>query len=261
MTKKPMPARLRLCTALILLPLLSACATAEPTALQYRVINTFDHNTEFFTQGLLFYQGQLYESTGQYGESQLIRYADDFVSPRVRRALEPRYFGEGIAVHQGKLFLLTWQSQTGFIFDPTAFAPLGTFAYLGQGWGLTSDGGNLWMSNGTAVLNRISEEGNILGSVPVTMDDRPLDRLNELEYIDGYIFANRWYDNDIYIIDPDNGTVVAVVDLSELAIPQLSGNPQNVLNGVAWNPDSQTLWITGKNWSALYELEIDLSSL
>jgi glutamine cyclotransferase len=245
---------------LLLLPFLCACASAEPTKLDYAVVNTYEHSTDFFTQGLLFYQERLYESTGQYGESQLIRYADDFSAPRIRRSLEPRYFGEGIAVHKGQLYLLTWQSQTGFVYDPAAFAPLGSFSYQGQGWGLTSDGETLWMSNGSATLNQIDTDGTILSSLLVTIDGQPLDRLNELEYINGLIFANRWYDNAVYLIDRTNGEVIAQLDLSELAIPQLSGQPNNVLNGIAWNPEKQTLWITGKNWSEIYELEIEFSS-
>lgn len=246
---------------LFLLPFLCACASAEPTRLEYTVINTYEHNTDHFTQGFLFHEGRLYESTGLYGESQLIRYADDFSAPRIRRALEPRYFGEGIAVHQGQLYLLTWQSQTGFVYDPSAFAPLGSFNYQGQGWGLTSDGETLWMSNGSATLNQIDTNGDVLGSLLVTIDNRPLDRLNELEYVEGLIIANRWYDNSIYLIDSTNGEVTAQIDLSELAIPQLSGRPENVLNGIAWNPETQTLWITGKNWSQIYELEVEIPTL
>lgn len=246
---------------LVLCILLCSCAAAEPPQLDFEIVNTYEHDSNFFTQGLLFYQGRLYESTGQYGESQVIRYADNFTTPRIRRALEPRYFGEGIAVHNNQLYLLTWQSQTGFIYDPSAFSVLGSFNYQGQGWGLTSDGDRLWMSNGSATLNQIDTNGEILDSVLVTLEDTPLDRLNELEYIDGLIFANRWYDNNIYVIHSDSGEVIAQMDLSELAIPQLTGKPENVLNGVAWNPERQTLWVTGKNWSAMYELRLELPQL
>lgn len=243
---------------LCLLPILCSCASAEPSQLEFEIVNSYEHNTDFFTQGLLFYQGRLYESTGQYGESQVIRYADDLTTPRIRRSLEPRYFGEGIAVHDDQLYLLTWQSQTGFIYDPSAFGNLGSFSYEGQGWGLTSDGEDMWMSNGSATLNRIDTNGSVLGSVLVTLDDQPIDRLNELEYINGLIFANRWYDTTIYVINSDNGEVIAQMDLNELAAPQLSGKPENVLNGIAWNPEKETLWVTGKNWSVLYELKVEI---
>jgi glutaminyl-peptide cyclotransferase len=242
----------------LFVPLMSACAAEQPPTIDFEIQHSYPHNVEFFTQGLLFDQGRLYESTGQYGESQLIRYADDYSTPRIRRSLDPRFFGEGIALLDNQLISLTWKSGTALIHDPSAFGYLGSFAYQGEGWGLTSDGTKLWMSDGSATLTQRDAKGEVLGTLAVQLDGQPLDRLNELEYVKGLMLANRWYDSHIYAIDLTSGEVVGILDLSELAKPQLDAGSENVLNGIAWNPEHQTLWVTGKNWSELYELSVQL---
>ncbi len=241
--------------------LLAECAQAEPPALDYQVRTTLPHDSSYFTQGLLFYQGNLYESTGLYGQSQLIRYAEDRQTPRIRRHLDAGLFGEGIAVLDDRLYLLTWQAGLAQIYDPSAFSLLGNFTYDGEGWGLTSDGHYLWMSNGSADLVQRDGEGTELARVTVSLDGEPLDRLNELEYVDGWILANRWFDTQIYLIDPRSGLVGATLDLSDLSLDQLALSADNVLNGMAWDPASATLWITGKRWNQLYQLELDLPEL
>ncbi len=233
-----------------------ACSVAQPT-LEYEVVESYPHNPGNFTQGLMFYQGVLYEGTGQRGDSRLIRYRDDYQTPLYTRPLPNRYFGEGIAVHKELLYQLTWQSELGFIFNPEDLSPVENFNYIGEGWGLTSNGEELWMSNGSSSLLQISEQGEIIQSLQIRLDGAPLDKLNELEWVEGYIAANRWYDNHIYFIDPQSGEVKYRLDLSDLAKPQQSRS-EKVLNGIAWHPQHQTLWVTGKYWNRLYELEIDI---
>ncbi len=248
--------RLPAFSGFLYLLLLAACAAAQPQRLEYQVLERYPHNPTFFTQGLLFYQGQLYESTGQYGASQLIRYAGDFSTPLVRRPLAPSYFGEGIAVLNERLYQLTWREEEALIYHPGTLQQIDSFRYQGEGWGLTSDEENLWMTNGSSRLIKLNSAGQILGQVEVRLADRPLDRLNELEYINGLIAANRWFDNNIYFIEPNSGEVKALLDLSDLAAPELRRSRDNVLNGVAWHPERQTLFFTGKNWTLLYELEV-----
>lgn len=224
-------------------------------ALSYELLNTYQHNSGNWTQGLFFHEGILYEGTGQNGDSRLVRYRDDYENPAYTRTLPARYFGEGIAVHQGLMYQLTWKSGTGFIYDPNDLSRKGDFNYEGEGWGITSSGEDLWMSNGSINLLKISPEGEVLQSLAVIFNGEPLDKWNELEWINGKIFANRWYDNHIYIIDPESGEVTNYIDLSELAEP-FQSDPNKVLNGVAWHAERQTLWITGKYWDELYELKI-----
>lgn len=243
-------------TLIFLTLLAGACSAEAPLNLEYHVVNRYSHNPNFYTQGLLFYQGQLMESTGQYGESQLIRYQADFTTPVVKRALEPRLFGEGIAVLNDRLYLLTWKAETAFIFEPRLFSPVGSFSYQGEGWGLTSDGNHLWFSSGNNQLARLDGEGQILSMLDVTINGSPLDRLNELEYVSGMIAANRWYDDSIYFIDPQSGKVLATLNLSAIAGPERTRNQDQVLNGIAWHPERKTLFITGKDWSTLYELSL-----
>ena len=240
----------------LLCSLFLGCAD-EVTPIEYELIAEYEHNPGNFTQGLMFYQGNLYEGTGQRGDSRLIRYRDDFENPVYTRPLPNRYFGEGITVHQGLLYQLTWQSELGFIFDPSDLSPQGQFNYEGEGWGITSDGEQLWMSNGSSNLIQISASGEEISRVEVTLDGQILNFLNELEWINGLIAANRWFDDSIYFIDPATGEVQTTLDLSELAAPH-RGNQQHVLNGIAWNDERQTLWVTGKYWDALYEIKMEL---
>ncbi len=230
------------------------CADAV-TPLEYELVNTYNHNPGNWTQGLTFYQGNLYEGTGMTGDSRLIRYRSDFETPGYTRAMANRYFGEGISIHQNTLYQLTWKSGTAFAYDPNDLSRRGEFSYEGEGWGITSDGERMWISNGSSNLVQISTSGEILNHLPITLEGKPLNALNELEWIDGTIYANRWYDNNIYLIDPDNGEVTNYIDLDELSLPHQSDR-NKVLNGIAWNPDRQTLWVTGKYWDEMYELKL-----
>ena len=159
-------------------------------------------------------------------------------------------------MHQGTIYQLTWQAETAFAYDPRRLALKEGFSYEGEGWGLTSDGDNLWMSNGSDKIHRINTSGEIQETIDITFNGVPLDRLNELEWIDGKIFANRWYDTLIYVIDTESGQVVSHLNLQELAAPEFIISIEHVLNGIAWKQETETLWVTGKNWQRLYELKL-----
>lgn len=239
--------------------LLGACAP-NPGAwavqqITYEQLEKLTHAETHFTQGLLFHEGVLFEGTGEYGSSRLVRYRQDHQTPGISRPLPARYFGEGIAIYEDRLYQLTWRENEALIYSPTNLARLGSFNYQGDGWGLTADARGLWMSNGSSELRQIDTEGNIQATLQVTYNGAPLDRLNELEWVEGYFLANRWYDNQIYFIEDQSGEVEAVLDLSALAQPH-QADRNHVLNGVAWHAERRTLWITGKNWDSLYELKL-----
>ena len=204
---------------------------------------------------MLIEDGLLYEGTGQYGASRLLRYRDDYQTAAVVRPLPARYFGEGIAILDKQLYQLTWRSGDVFVYNPSSFERLRQFRIDGEGWGITDDGTHLWMSNGSSQLIQLTGQGEEIGRVSVTWEGTPLDRLNELEWIEGEIWANRWYDNKLYRISPKTGEVTGILDLDELARPHLD-NREKVLNGIAWDDRDNSLWVTGKYWDRLYQLSL-----
>ena len=226
-------------------------------SLSYEILNVLPHSTRHFTQGLFFHEEKLYESIGHYGQSALLRYSADMESIPLNRALSAKYFAEGATIHKGVIYQLTWRAGEAFAYLPKRLTKQEGFTYEGQGWGLTSDNEHLWMSDGSDQLKRIDTQGNILSTVNVTHNGNPLNRLNELEWVNGKIFANRWYDQRIYVINPTTGKVTHSLNLAALAQPELARSREHVLNGIAWQPETQTLWITGKNWQSLYELKIE----
>ena len=258
--------RLVLLGALLALPLVGSAAAVAQTATPvtpiiptapvsgYRVVNEYPHDRNAFTQGLVYADGDLYEGTGRYGESTLRRV--DLESGDVLRsyALEPHHFGEGIAVLGDRIYQLTWRTQTCFVYDRETFALLGTFGYPTEGWGLTTDGERLIMSDGTSKLVfRDPETFAEVGSVVVQDDDQPIPYLNELEYIDGEVWANVWRTDVIARIDPATGRVNSWINLTDL----LSRGEQraDVLNGIAHDPATGRIFVTGKLWPRLFEIE------
>lgn len=242
----------------------AAAATSEPEPAQpsvayygYRIIKTYSHDTRNFTQGLVYEDGYLYEGTGLYKQSALIKrdLENDRIVKRLR--LPDQYFGEGITLFGEKILQLTWKSQVAFIYDKTTFRELGQFAYRGQGWGLTSDGTRLILSDGTAVLrfldpNTYAETDRIR----VHHNGRPLRQINELEYIDGKIYANILPTDYIAIICPETGRVTGWVDLTGLYIPPQYSPSNIVLNGIAYIAETGHLLVTGKCWPRIYEIEL-----
>lgn len=228
---------------------------AQTPVCGYEIINTYDHDEGAFTQGLVFADGVLFESTGLYGGSSLRRVELTTGNVLQQIDLALNYFGEGLALWQDRLIQLTYREHTGFIWDASTFALEGTFIYTGEGWGLTHDGRVLIMSDGTPLLRFLDPETQVqLDSVGVTDDGSPVGWLNELEWIRGEVFANRWQSDFIYRIDPDTGEVIARIDLTGL----LGSEPSraDVLNGIAWDDAGERLFVTGKWWPYLFEIEL-----
>lgn len=241
--------------ALLLLALCLPLAAQDAVPVyQVEVVASYPHDPNAFTQGLVFENGFLYEGTGRNGESSLRRVALDTGEILQRSNLGVRYFGEGITIMGERIYQLTWQSHIGFVYDLGSFRQLQTFFLPGEGWGLTHDGTHLIVSDGTPVLRFLDPQTfKEVKRVDVTEAGRPLDRLNELEYINGEVWANVWYTNFIVRIDPATGKVGSKLDLSGL---HQSRQADDVLNGIAWDAAGQRLFVTGKLWPALYQVRV-----
>tara|TARA_B100001250_G_scaffold65061_1_gene51497 strand:+ start:858 stop:1601 length:744 start_codon:yes stop_codon:yes gene_type:complete len=218
------------------------------------VIKKYPHDNTAFTQGLEFHEGRIYESTGRHGFSELRKV--DLVTGRViqRRVLDPQYFGEGITIFQNKVFQLTWKSGKGFVYDLNSFALDREFKISGEGWGLSNDGNNLLLSNGSNQIIFLDPQTlQVLKRVSVTLNDKPQYLLNELEYVDGEIWANVWKKDEILRIDPLTGIVLGILDVGTIS-ERLSDD--DVANGIAWDEEGRKIYITGKFWSYIYEIKM-----
>lgn len=225
--------------------------------LQYTVLEKFPHDSKAFTQGLEIYQGAFLESTGQYGTSTLRRVA--IKSGKVQRSIsiDDRYFGEGITQMGGRVYMLTWLNQQGFIYDAASFRAAGSFTYSGEGWGITNNGTHLFMSNGTSSITVLDPNSwSVVRTVSVTLDGTPVPQLNELEWIDGQIWANIWQSDVIVRIDPTTGLVTGILDLSGILPVTERNQTTDVLNGIAWDAAAKKLYVTGKNWPAMFVLRV-----
>lgn len=225
----------------------------------YRIVNTYPHDQDAFTQGLVFENGVIYEGTGLYGKSSLRKV--DLETGNILQIYElpARYFGEGITIFEDIIVQLTWKSNTGFIYDKRGFKLLRDFTYATEGWGITHDGKRLIMSDGTSTLYFLNPETfRIIGHTEVYDNNLPVNRLNELEYINGQIYANVWQTNDIAIIDPQSGQVSGWIDLSGLVPSQYASTSIDVLNGIAYDTEKERLFITGKLWPWLFEIKLVL---
>ncbi len=227
----------------------------------YRVVKVYPHDPQAFTQGLLFADGKLWEGTGMAGQSSLREV--ELESGRVTKQvdLDPVYFGEGITRHGSELIQLTWKNKTAFIYDAATLRFLRTARYEGQGWGITSDGKVLFLSDGSSQLRVIDPATwKVLHRFQVMAGKSAVDKLNELEYVDGEIWANIWYADQIARINPETGSVLGYIDLTgiyEHSRPAISAsrNKEMVLNGIAVDPETGRIFVTGKNWPRLYEIE------
>ncbi len=222
----------------------------------YEVLHIYPHDPEAFTQGLVYENSFLYEGTGMYGASSIRKVVLE-TGEIVRKSILPQaYFGEGIAVRNGRLIQLTWKSQTGFVYDLDTFEKIEDFGYLGEGWGLAYDGKKFIMSDGTARLRFLDPDSfRQTGQLHVRYGDKPVKKLNELEYVDGRLYANIWQDNRIAIIDLESGYVTGWLDLSGLLEGKEARNA-DVLNGIAWDPAAKRLFVTGKYWPKLFEIRL-----
>ncbi len=232
--------------------------SVDPTRLYtYHVIRTYPHDPAAYTEGLVLVDGVLYEGTGLVGRSSLRRVHLETGTVLQSRSLPEPYFGEGIAVLDGRIFQLTWKSQIGFVYDRETFEQERTFSYATEGWGLTTDGSRLIMSDGTATLHFLDPKTLRETATLQVEDDRgPVTRLNELEYVDGEVWANVWKSNRIVRIDPASGRVTGVIDLTGILNPNALLSPVDVLNGIAYDAAGDRLFVTGKLWPWLFEIEI-----
>jgi glutaminyl-peptide cyclotransferase len=232
-----------------------------PPTINYSVLNVFPHDTASFIQGLEFYNGELLESTGSPAEYAYPSWLGrvDLKTGKLKDvvSLDPKYFAEGITVMNDKLYQLTWQNKKGFVYDAKTLRKLGEFDYNMEGWGLTHDSSLLILSDGSSNIHFIDpatfRTQRIQG---VTDQNGPVSNLNELEYIDGFIYANQWMTSYILKIDPASGKVVGRLDLSSLVAE--TGNKyagRDYLNGIAYNPASKTVYVTGKRWPSMYEIK------
>ncbi|GAB6060061.1 glutaminyl-peptide cyclotransferase [Desulfonatronum parangueonense] len=227
-----------------------------PRQKTFRVINTFPHDPKAFTQGLLFHDGLLYESTGGWGSSSLREV--ELETGRVLRIhhLPAQYFGEGLALWQNRLIQVTWKSGTGFVYDLNTFAQLKTFSYSGEGWGLTQDEQGLILSDGSNTLRRIDPDTfQETGRIAVHFEGRPMRGLNELEYIEGEIWAKVFPTDDMVRIDPQTGHVLSRVDLAGILGPRRRSS-EAVPNGIAYDAATQRIFVTGKLWPLLFEIQV-----
>lgn len=231
-----------------------------PSDLSYSVVSTYPHDTSYYTEGLQIYKGDLYESTGNYGESKLVKMDLNTGKPIKELSLDSLYFGEGLTVLNDTIYQMTYREKTGFVYDLN-FKTIRRFSYETEGWGMTTDGKNLIMSDGSSNLYyREPSTFRTLKIVGVSDNNGPVAMVNELEYIDGFIYANVWNTNYIIKIDPANGHVLARLDFS--GILEKAGKPApndekgGVLNGIAYDPATKNLLITGKLWPLIFEVKL-----
>lgn len=222
----------------------------------YRVVNVYPHDRNAFTQGLFFRNGELYESTGLRGSSSIRRVSLTTGKVTTKHDLADEYFGEGIVDWHDRLISVTWRSGKGFVFGLDDFDYQETFGYAGEGWGLTRDHSHIIMSDGTERLRFLDPETfEEEKSLKVMLRDRPVRNLNELEWIKGAIFSNVWQTDWIIRIDPETGDVTGLVDLTGL-LPEMDREPghTDVLNGIAYDAETNRIFVTGKHWPSLFEI-------
>lgn len=267
---------------LLLLCILAACGNKQnqpadteqtdnghtwvPAVISYQIVNIYPHDTTAFTEGLQYVNGRLYESSGQYGVSDIR--IDDLTTGKVlkKQQMDKQYFGEGLTVLNGKVYQLTYKAGTGFVYDAATLKPEKQFTYnTGEGWGMTSDGTHLIYSDGTNTLHYL-DTATLQQAKTLSVNDEhgPVDDINELEYIKGYIYANQWRTNNILKIDPHSGRVVGRADLGDLRQrigmqPVMNPGPYSpdVMNGIAYDAATNHIFITGKYWPKLIEIKLD----
>jgi glutamine cyclotransferase len=236
----------------------SSVISPDIKSYSYEIVNTWPHDPEAFTQGLIYVKGILIESTGLNGHSSLRKVELETGHVRDEVKLSSEYFAEGMTAIGTKVFQLTWQNHTGFVYDLQTFKEQQEFSYTGEGWGLTTDGESLILSDGTHEL-RFLDPSTFKVTRTIQVFDRagePLRRLNELEYIHGEIFANVWQTPYVARIDPVTGRLLGVIDFTGLLAPQDHQPRTDVLNGIAYDATNDRIFVTGKNWPKLFEVRL-----
>jgi glutamine cyclotransferase len=242
--------------------ILSENITNEPAQPQeafyytYQIVNSYPHDESAFTQGLVIENGILFEGTGLYGQSTLRRVDLETGDVSQLYSLSAGLFGEGITVFEDKIIQLTWQNNLGFVYDKNSFEVLQQFEYPTEGWGITHNGSSLIMSDGSSTLYFLDPKTfQTVKQVDVYNNDGPVDMLNELEYINGSIYANIWKEDTIVIINPQTGNITGEIDLAGLK-DLVNQATSNVLNGIAYDQNENRLFVTGKLWSKLFEIKV-----
>ncbi|HEY9167949.1 MAG TPA: glutaminyl-peptide cyclotransferase [Lutibacter sp.] len=238
-------------------------ADSAPKIYTYKIINTYPHDKGAYTQGLEYFNGFLYEGTGKKGSSSIRKVELKTGKILQQKDLDPQYFGEGITIFNNKLYQLTWQGGVGFVYDLNTFEQEKSFKYTKsrEGWGLTHNGEKLIKTDGTEYIWFLNPETLVEESyIEVYTNERKVEKLNELEYVNGLIYANIWQQNTILIVNPENGKVEGVANLNSLKTiikkEQKLDDDDEVLNGIAFDKENNRLFVTGKHWSKLYEIEL-----
>ncbi|MFI3315031.1 MAG: glutaminyl-peptide cyclotransferase [Rikenellaceae bacterium] len=228
----------------------------DPARSESIKIATLPHSRDSYTQGLEFYDGKLYESSGQYGESYVKIMEFPSMKTLKRVDLEDKYFAEGITILNDKLYMLTWKEQKAFVFDAKSLEKIGEFDYTGQGWGLTNDGEYLYMSDGSEYIYKVDPETfKKIGKIKVLTNKGVIYDINELEWINGKIYANVYGYDSLLVIDSDSGLVETILFCNNLLSSAKKNEDTDVFNGIAFDNRTQKLYVTGKNWPELYEIE------
>lgn len=224
----------------------------------YEVVHVWPHDRDAFTQGLIFHDGKLLESTGEVGQSTLRRVELETGQVLQKVEVPEPYFAEGITLLKGKIYQLTWQHQLGFIYDAWTFEKIGTFNYQGEGWGLTNDGQSLILSDGTNRIRFLDPDNfQVQKTIAVVENGMPVNEINELEYVQGEIYANIWHADRIVRIEPQTGRISGWIDLTGLLSPNEVQDEEAVLNGIAYDETSGRLMVTGKLWPKLFEIRLN----
>ncbi|TKK70778.1 glutaminyl-peptide cyclotransferase [Ilyomonas limi] len=232
-----------------------------PPAINYSVVKMYPHDTSFFTEGLIWHNDHLYESTGLENKSRLVK--TDLNNGKIvqESKMLPTDFGEGIAILNGKIYQLTYQQHKVYVYDLTTFKKIQEFNWPYEGWGMTTDGKHLIISTGSSNLYIVNPDNfQIVNTVSVTNNYGPVGKINELEYVNGAIYANVWFENIILKIDPQSGQVVGQINLQNLVQNSgitLNDPNEDVLNGIAYDSTKDALYITGKRWPALFEIKLN----
>ena len=263
-----LPQKKSLLLAFVLAVGMASCQTSANSTLNapppkevpkygYSIVNVYGHDTNAFTQGLEFHDGKLLEGTGESGRSSLRRVALETGDVVQKVDLPPPYFGEGITLLNGRIYQLTWQHQLGFIYDANSFQKQGEFHYSGEGWGLTNDGHSLILSDGSNRIRFLDPDNqSVTKTISVFDGKRAIDKLNEIEFVNGEIYANIWHRNQIATIDPQTGLVTSWIDLTGLLRRDEVSDEEAVLNGIAYDKATNRLFVTGKLWPKLFEIKV-----
>ena len=251
---------LKKCVAWVVFATIWSWSAAQAAVPVYRFVvkNTYPHDPQAFTQGLFYRDGFLYESTGHKGQSSVRKVELTTGKVLQKKDMSAEFFGEGIADIDDNIVALTWTSQVGFVFDRKSLKLKKRFNYKGEGWGLASDQRQLYMSDGSATIRVLNAALEEIRRFQVSLDGKPLGLLNELEWVDGELFSNVWGSDVIARIDPVSGRVLGLIDLTTLLAPALRGTNSTdaVLNGIAYDSKKRRLFVTGKLWPKLFEIEL-----